>query len=243
METYARNKQFPKESFTNGRRTFLIKGILFVTLTGISGLSLVTSCNEEGTDEVSPIEDLMREHGILNRIMLIYDQCKQQLTNKEPYDLTILNNSAQVIRTFIEDYHEKLEEDYLFPRFAKANQLAGLVQLLSVQHAKGRKITDQIINLTTVNSLKNNVETQKLISLLHDFNWMYRPHEAWEDTVLFPELRKIVSKNEYNSLGEEFEEKEHKLFGNSGFEMMVEKVANIEKQLGIYDLSQFLPVI
>ncbi|MCE5346053.1 MAG: hypothetical protein LLG13_07180, partial [Bacteroidales bacterium] len=57
----------------------------------------------------------------------------------------------------------------------------------------------------------------------------------------FPSIRKIVSKNEYFALGEEFEDKEHELFGEDGFDTMVEKVANIEKQLGIYELSQFTP--
>jgi hypothetical protein len=54
-------------------------------------------------------------------------------------------------------------------------------------------------------------------------------------------LRKIISKNEYYSLGEDFEDREHKLFGEDGFETMVEKVASIEKQLGIYELWQFTP--
>jgi hypothetical protein len=70
---------------------------------------------------------------------------------------------------------------------------------------------------------------------------MYRPHEAREDTILFPALRKIISKNEYYALGEDFEDKEHELFGEDGFEATVDKVANIEKQLGIYELSQFTP--
>jgi len=85
--------------------------------------------------------------------------------------------------------------------------------------------------------------TQKLIKLLTNFNVMYRPHEAREDTILFPALRKIISKNEYFALGEDFEDKEHELFGEDGFEAMVEKVADIEKQLGIYDLSKFTPLL
>jgi hemerythrin-like domain-containing protein len=87
----------------------------------------------------------------------------------------------------------------------------------------------------------SDTENQNLIKLLTDFNIMYRPHEAREDTVLFPAFRKIVSKNEYDSLGEEFENNEHKLFGNDGFETMVAKVAGIEKSLGIYELGQFTP--
>jgi len=69
---------------------------------------------------------------------------------------------------------------------------------------------------------------------------MYRPHEAREDTVLFPAFRKLVSKHEYDSLGEDFESNEPRLFGSDGFETMVNKVAEIEKSLGIY-VSQCTP--
>jgi len=241
METFSKNKQFPVEGSENNRRTFLKRGVLLTTLTGISGLGLATSGKEEGEEEVSPSEDLMREHGVLNRILLIYDTCKLHLINNEKFDLAVLNNSAQIIRTFIEDYHEKLEEDYLFPRFEKANQLTDLVKVLRLQHKAGRILTDEIIQFGKMKSLVDTNESQKLIKLLNDFNGMYRPHEAREDTVLFPAIRKIVSKNEYFALGEEFEEKEHQLFGEDGFDTIVAKVANIEKQLGIYDLSQFTP--
>lgn len=75
------------------------------------------------------------------------------------------------------------------------------------------------------------------------FNTMYSPHEAREDTVLFPAFRKIVSRHEYDSLGEEFEKSEHEKFGEDGFATIVDKVARIEKRLGIYELSQFTPNI
>ena len=44
-----------------------------------------------------------------------------------------------------------------------------------------------------------------------------------------------------HSLGEDFEEKENELFGEDGFEKMVDKVTQIERKLGIYDLAQFTP--
>jgi len=70
---------------------------------------------------------------------------------------------------------------------------------------------------------------------------MYAPHEAREDTVLFPALHDVVSKQEYGALGEDFEKKEHQLFGKEGFEGVVEHVGAIEKSLGIFDLRQFTP--
>lgn len=233
-------------SANSERRDFIRKGLI-VTFSGVAGLGVLSGCKEkeekekEGEgQEVSPPEDLMQEHGLLNRVLLIYDTCKLHLINQERFPKEALSNSAGIIRTFIEDYHEKQEENYLFPRFQKANQLTDLVQVLLHQHQAGRRITDQIIQLAK-SSASTETENQKLIQLIISFNTMYRPHEAREDTVLFPAFRKIVSKHEYDSLGEEFENNEHKLFGNDGFETMVNKVADIEKSLGIYDLAQFTP--
>jgi hemerythrin-like domain-containing protein len=227
------------------RRSFVKQGLI-ATFSGVAGISLLSGCKdkeekEEGEgQEVSPPEDLMQEHGLLNRILLIYDNCKNHLVNKTPFPKDAISNAANIIRTFVEDYHEKQEENYLFPRFQKANQLTDLVNVLLQQHQAGRRLTDQIMQLTK-SQTATETENQKLLELLTAFNTMYRPHEAREDTILFPAFRKIVSKHEYDSLGEEFEDNEHKLFGDDGFETMVNKVADIEKSLGIYDLAQFTP--
>ncbi len=243
MKTYANDSLSTIKGSKNSRREFINRSLILGTLAGVGSIGFITGCKNETDEGVSPAEDLMREHGVLNRILLIYDNCRSHLVNNEQFDMDVLNNSAQIIRTFIEDYHEKLEEDFLFPRFEKANQLTDLVQVLRNQHKAGRILTDQLIQFGKMKSPTNTDENQKLIKLLSDFNGMYRPHEAREDTVLFPAMRKIISDNEYFALGEDFEDREHELFGKDGFETMVEKVANIEKQLGIYDLSMFTPIV
>ena len=228
---------------TNTNRRAFVKHGLMITLSGVAGIGLLPGCNEEKEgegQEVSPPEDLMQEHGVLNRILLIYDTCKTHLVNKTSFPKEAIGNAAAIIRAFVEDYHEKQEENYLFPRFKKANQLTDLVNILLQQHQAGRRLTDQIMQLAKSQNATE-AENQKLVELLTSFNTMYRPHEAREDTVLFPAFRKIISKHEYDSLGEEFENNEHKLFGENGFETMVNKVTGIEKSLGIYDLAQFTP--
>lgn len=231
----------------NSRRNFIETGFKIALASGIAGVGVLSGCKENDNEDdegqkVSPPEDLMQEHGLLNRILLIYDFNRIQLINKQDIEYEALLSSAEIIRTFVEDYHEKQEEEYLFPRFEKENKLTDLVKTLREQHKAGRIITDQIMQLCKNKTLTDN-ENQTLLKLLTDFNLMYRPHEAREDTVLFPAFRKIVSQNEYDSLGEEFESNEHKLLGKDGFELMVEKVAVIEKKLGIYELAQFTPAI
>jgi len=200
--------------------------------------------HEEAEEDVSPSEDLMREHGVLKRIMLVYDEAGRRLRSPDgdvPPDA--IQQSASLIRSFIEDYHEKLEENFLFPRYRKANVLVDLVDVLTTQHKAGRRVTEEILQAATLAALKDDAKRKHLAALLHQFNRMYAPHEAREDTVLFPALRRIVTPNEYDALGEDFERKEHALFGKDGFEGIVEKVAGIEKRLGIYDLAQFTPTI
>ena len=198
---------------------------------------------EDKEAEVGPPEDLMREHGVLKRVLLIYGEALRRLDAKEDFPPEASADAAGIIRRFVEDYHEKLEEDFLFPRFEKANRLVDLVKVLREQHQAGRRVTDVTMRFANLQSLKNDSERAQLDNSMRQFVRMYNPHEAREDTVLFPAFRKIVSPHEFDSLGEDFEKKEDELFGEDGFENVVDKVAGIEKRLGIYELEQFTPKV
>ena len=227
------------------RRVFLRSGIIF------SGAVLAAAGRLRGAEkekesekkeiDVGPPEDLMREHGVLKRVLLIYGEGLRRLDAKQDFPPDALSEAAGIIRSFVEDYHEKLEEDFLFPRFEKANQLVDLVKVLRSQHQAGRRVTDITLRFANLQSLKNDSDRAQLITSMQQFIRMYNPHEAREDTVLFPAFRKIVSPHEFDSLGEDFEKKEDELFGEGGFEKVVDRVAGIEKRFSIYDLAQFTP--
>jgi hypothetical protein len=72
---------------------------------------------------------------------------------------------------------------------------------------------------------------------------MYRPHAAREDTILFPAFHGSMKEKEFRRLGERFEEREHKLLGKEGFEGVLERVAQIERDLGIFELDRFTPPV
>lgn len=198
--------------------------------------------DDDQGDEVAPPEDLMREHGALNRILLVYEESARRLeTQGPPLPLDALTGAAEIIRRFIEDYHEKLEEEFLFPRFERAGKLVELVATLRRQHQAGRRLTEDIQRLATPAGIQDEGGKKQIVATIRSFVRMYRPHEAREDTVLFPALRSVVKPTEFKALGEQFEEKEHQLFGKAGFEGVVAQVAKIEESLGIDDLNQFTP--
>jgi len=236
--------------------------------------SVLAAGKKEGKEKelgVNPIEDLMREHGVLRRVLLIYEEAISRMKGPKELPFEIISDSAGIIRRFVENYHEKLEEDEIFPRFKKAGKLNDLVKVLIVQHQEGRRLTDSILKLSEPEALKTAKEEElpsaakqiyggtpliwdapvvgrkgsarkpNLSSAMQQFIHMYRPHAAMEDTVLFPAFRSIVSPGEFDEMGEKFEDKEEELFGKEGFEKIVESVGEIEKKLGIHELSIFTP--
>ncbi|MBV9458357.1 MAG: hemerythrin domain-containing protein, partial [Bradyrhizobium sp.] len=145
-----------------------------------------------------------------------------------------------IVHEFIEDYHERSEEQQLFPRFRKAGQMVELVNVLYQQHQAGRRLTDTIIALAPQSGVPGESRS-RLIASVQSFIAMYRPHEAREDTELFPKLRSIVSPHEFDAMGEDFERDERRKFGEDGFERYVAQVATLEQALGIHDLARFTP--
>ena len=126
--------------------------------------------------------------------------------------------------------------------FEKAGKLTDLVGVLRNQHQAGRKVTEQIIALAK-STTSSSVKEKELARQPFTFNRMYRPHKAREDTILFPALRTVVSPKEFDVMGDEFEEHEHRMFGEKGYESIVEKIAGYEKKLGIHELAKFTPAI
>jgi len=117
------------------------------------------------------------------------------------------------------------------------------VQVLRRQHQGGRKLTDTILQYSTASRFQQSSSRQELQQAVRAFIRMYRPHEAREDTVLFPAFRKIVPAHKIKELGDRFEDEENRRFGAEGFEHVVGRVATIEKQVGSYNLDQFTPSV
>lgn len=225
----------------SNRRCFLTA----TTALGIGALAWggepLQAKEKKEAEEIGAVEDLMREHGVLNRILLIYEEALRRLRAREAVAPDVFHKPAILVRQFVEDYHEKLEENFIFPEFEKRRKLVELVKVLREQHQAGRKVTDVILRHVVPDQFGKPDSRQQIIHSCEAFLRMYRPHEAREDTVLFPALHQVVSARRLKELGEQFEKEEDRLFGEEGFEKTVTQVAAMEKQLGIFELAQFTP--
>ena len=214
-----------------GRRHLL--GISLSTA-GVLALSACDNPQRKGDqpaeDEVTPPEDLMREHGVLKRVLLIYREGLRRLQAGDELPAHALNAGAAIIRSFIEDYHEQLEEQHVFPKLEQAGKLADVTTVLRTQHQRGRVLTDRVLAATGAGPALDQAKRDALVQDMSAFIRMYEPHEAREDTVVFPTLRQVVPAKEFRDMADLFEDEEHRRFGQAGFEGIVDKVADIEKR-------------
>lgn len=201
-----------------------------------------TKAEDEGGEErkaeavVTPAEDLMQEHGLVERVLLVYDEAARRIETSAPLDLDHVLMAANVVRQFIEAYHEKNEEDFVFTRLEAHGKERELVGVLRAQHQRGREVTAEIVRRAT-----QGTRDAELAALLRGFSRMYRPHASFEDTRAFPAFRELMTDHEYRELGEQFENSEHEKLGPKGFENTVAEVAKLEAALGIGDLATFTP--
>ncbi len=196
---------------------------------------------EKASAEVTATEDLMREHGVLRRALLVYQETAVKLrTNAGSIAPDALQKTAKLFRAFGEEYHEKkLEETHIFPAVKNANGLAAAyVGVLTAQHQRGRELTDYILAVTAAAKLATgNVEP--LARAMEALGRMYQHHAAIEDTIVFPAWKETMTKDQMDEISDKFEEIEKQQFGKDGYEDAVKQIGDIETTLGLADLGQF----
>jgi hemerythrin-like domain-containing protein len=224
------------------RRELLSRAPVAAGVGGVLLMQVSTAAEVSGPAkpaDVNATEDLMREHGVLRRVLLVYGEGIRRIHGGTPPPAEVLASAGGIVRHFIEGYHEKLEEEQVFPRLVKAGKQQELVKVLLAQHAVGRKLTAQILEGATAAGLKDKAHASALAGFMEQFIRMYEPHASREDTVLFPAFHDLFTEKEFDALGDKFEEEEHRVLGSAGFEGTVEQVAQLERALGIHDLAQF----
>jgi hemerythrin-like domain-containing protein len=226
------------------RREFLVglagTGAVAFASAGARAAEPATAAKGKGED-IPPTEDLMREHGVLRRILLVYDEAARRLAADDAAAVGAVAGAAGIVRRFVEGYHEKLEEEFVLPTLEKAGKLVELAKVIRVQHAAGRKLTDAIVKATKAGRGVTADGRRAIVADIQSFGRMYTAHAAWEDTELFPVYRRQFTEAELDRLGDRFEGEEHKLLGSGGFEGSLKEVGDLEKAVGIHDLAKFTP--
>ncbi len=185
--------------------------------------------DEEGEGDIGPVEDLMREHGVLRRVLLIYEEGSAQHRSAPGFSRQSVSHRRAAHPQLHRGLSREERGEVHLPEAAQRSSArpAATFRSCSQQHQAGRKLTDKSFASST-----SNAKDTRLVDPVTQFIRMYRPHAAREDTIVFPAFHQAVSEKEFDAIGEQMEKQEEKLFGEGGFAKIVEAVAEEERALG-----------
>ncbi|MFZ2013331.1 MAG: hemerythrin domain-containing protein [Nocardioides sp.] len=225
-----------------GRRSLLTGGVGLLVGAGAGaavGRATAQTSPLDGLPRFpSPGEELMTEHGVLKRVLLAYRAISTRLGKAERVPREALVDAAQIVADYVESFHEGLEEAYVFPRVAAHAAYTGVVETLLAQHDRGRHLTSEILVLAASDSSRPSAR-EPLRARLDAFVTMYEPHEAWEDTVIYPALRALTPSRTLDELAARFADLEAGRYSDLALARILERVEGVEQQLGIGDLASF----
>lgn len=195
--------------------------------------------------EPSPLtagEDLMQEHGVFGRILLIYQTIADDFQRGQTRHVDNLLSATKLIVDYIEGHHERIEELLVFPELTKGDKHGDLVATLVHQHQVGKDITTMIQKRFVSKKVSRSNLTDTARSM-RAYAAMFRPHALREDTVVYPAIRESMTANQYAEFSGRVRELEDKMVHVGDLQQLVKQVSEIEIALGIHDLSKFTAVI
>lgn len=188
-----------------------------------------------------PIEDLMQEHGVLSRLLLIFEESAKQLSTEKTRTTaleTIKTTNDLIIQNFA-GHHEKIEEIAIFPVINRSSDtsMKDLVQVLLEQHKVGSSLTERITALYAAPKVDSHA--LELSELIDSYVRMYRAHASREDTILFPFARRQLNDAQYAELTNKVRNIESHLRSNSELATLLAQIDALETNLGIHNLAHY----
>ena len=112
-----------QENSLSRRRLLTAGGIgLAIGVVGTEVGNLVAGSSPAPSTTTPPDVDLMQEHGILKRVLLIYEASNDRIASGQPAPMAAIHEGAVIIHDFIEGFHEAMEEGYVFPMLARRGE-------------------------------------------------------------------------------------------------------------------------
>jgi hemerythrin-like domain-containing protein len=171
---------------------------------------------------MTAIRDLTYEHALIGRLMMIYEKIIFDFKASNKVNIKLVQHLAKKIRFFVEENHEMIEEEHVFPFLIKQNVDIKEINELIRQHRIGRAITSILMIENDVNIIiKNMIEFVKI----------YRFHALFEDSIILDHFDKRLNDVEKKNYEELFEKLEP-----PGTDKLLKDIIRIEKYLKINDL-------
>jgi hemerythrin-like domain-containing protein len=158
----------------------------------------------------APTEQLKAEHEKILIFLGILQRICAELEAKEDINPLYLGQVIEFMKIFVDKFHHRKEEDFLFPAMRKAGvrREPGPIGELMVDHIKGRSLARNM-NLAVERYRKYDLGAPvRFVESAKSYISLMIEHIQKEDEIYFPMAEKALSEMQKKELLESFEELE-----------------------------------
>jgi len=127
----------------------------FLQMSGVASggfLLLESPQKTETLEEVSPLEDLMREHGVLTRVLLVYRELIRRVQARQDVPPDTIREATGSSGTSSRNITSGSRRIICSRGSRRRAKLTDLTAALRAQHQAGRRLTDRIARQTTASA-------------------------------------------------------------------------------------------
>jgi len=154
-----------------------------------------------------PVEALMQEHRIIERMIPPFKKEAVRLEESKKVNAKFIETAVDFIRTYADRCHHGKEEGVLFRELAKkplSSEHAALMKALIEEHVYARKTT-RTLEQASISYVNGNVESWKDVwKFLNELAEFYAKHIEKEDTQFFYPSMEYFSPQELEAMLNEF---------------------------------------
>ena len=174
----------------------------------------------------NPILLLEEEHNVIRRVLAVIEQETRRIDTGALPDADLLRQTIQFFAGFADGRHHGKEERFLFAVLASKKDIIrdGPVKVLSSEHESGRYFVKELREGLVQLEAGDQRATARIRRALQLYAQMLHKHIAKEEEILFLLAQVLLSDNEMEELGTEFQGADEK-----------EAEGSLEKYLEIVD--------
>ncbi len=163
---------------------------------------------------MKPIGPLMREHRLIERMVILLNAGLRQMSEKKKVNVELLTVAVDFFRTYADRTHHGKEENILFRELAKkplSREHKRIMNELVQEHVFGRKVVSNLVSAKKAYIDGSTESLKDIIACVTELVSFYPAHIEKEDKHFFYPALEYLSKEEQDNMLEEFWDFDRKL--------------------------------
>lgn len=180
---------------------------------------------------MTPTQELQAEHDGILQMLDILRAISRKMASHKTIQGEHLDQVMAFLRIFIDRCHHGKEERFLFPEMDQLNipKKADIIDVLTEDHAEGRKLVDLMGNSLERHYRGDQQAPGIFMDATERYDKLLRSHIKKENTLLFPQAEKKLSKDQQSAMMEQFETLEEEEIGSGRHDQFHLQMENLSR--------------